>query len=158
MGIPTEALEFENRSLGVNGEPTLAAAYKLLRDAWRSGERDRELGLHLLLLSWYMLIEPPHLTGLDEQTAPELAAVFNEVHDVMAPAKHDDAELLYVVGLMTSLAPWLVGDHDVWEWQSAEYGVLYRQLAPGGLDPSIFAKRGAYGEYFAGQARVGNGF
>lgn len=160
MGIRAKALELENRSLGANGEPTLGAAYELLRDAWRGGERDRELGLHLLFLSWYMLIEPPHLTGLNEQSVSnaELVAIFNEIHDFMAPAKHEDAELLYVVGLMTSWAPWLVGDHQVWERRSAEYRVLYRRLAPSGLDPSIFANRGAFGEYFAAQARVKDGY
>lgn len=140
--------------------PTLCAAYEILRGEWRRGDRDRELALHLLFLSWYMLIEPPHLTGLDEQRLPsaELVAIFNEIHDYMEPATRGDVELLYVVGLMTSWAPWLVGDYEVWETRSREYQVLYRRLEPNGMDPDNFAGRGAYGDYFAGQARVKGGY
>jgi hypothetical protein len=155
MGIPVQALELEKFDVA-GGKPTLAAAYEILRDARRSGDRDRDLALHLMFLCWYMLIEPPHLTGLDQRCVPssELVAVFNEVHDYMAPGSQGDAEFLYVVGLMSQLAPWLLGDNDMWEARSSQYRVSYRRLQPNGLDPRAFEGRGAYGEYFAGQARV----
>lgn len=146
--------------MGLHGEPTLGAAYEILREDWRRGDRDRELALHLMFLSWYLLAEPPHLTGLDERRVPssELAPVFNEVHDYMAPAERDDVELLYVVGLMADLFPWMLGDKDAWEQRSREYREMYRRLEPNGLAPSVFDGRGAYGEYFAGQAPVANGY
>src|SRR6266542_1857804 len=102
MEIPLRALELENRSVGAHGEATLGAAYEILRDALRRGSCDRELALHLMFLAWYLLIEPPYLTGFDEGRVPsdELVAMFNEVHDHVAPAQHDDAEILYVAGLM----------------------------------------------------------
>jgi hypothetical protein len=160
MGIPLQALELENQAVGPQAAPTLGAAYELLRDQWRRGDRDRELALHLMFLSWYLLIEPAHLTGLDEGRVPsaELVATFNEVHDHMAPAKRDDAELLYVVGLMSHLAPWLLGDIATWESRSRDYWSIYRRLVPNGLNPNGFAGRGAYGDYFGRQARVTDGY
>ena len=97
MDIPVKALELENRSLGKHGEPTLAEAYEVLLECWRSGDRGRELGLHLMFLAWYMLCEPSHLTGHDEARTPsaKLMAVFNEIHDYFAPAIAHDAEMLY---------------------------------------------------------------
>lgn len=70
MGVPHDVLELENRSPGCDGEPTLFRAYELLLAAWRRGSRDREVGLHLMFLAWYLLCEPPHLTGLDERGVP----------------------------------------------------------------------------------------
>src|SRR5687767_6482579 len=60
------AMELEKQSLGAQGAPTLGRAYELLRDQWKSGERERELALHLMFLAWYLMMEPPFLTGLDE--------------------------------------------------------------------------------------------
>ena len=62
MGIPQEALELEERA--IQGEPTLGRAYELLLGQWNSGDRSRELALHLMFLAWYLCIEPPFLTGL----------------------------------------------------------------------------------------------
>lgn len=64
MPISEKAIELENRS--VHGAPTLGDAFELLRGQWQSGERERELALHLMFLAWYLQIEPAHLTGLDE--------------------------------------------------------------------------------------------
>jgi len=70
MPISAKVMELEIQSVGAHGAPTLGAAYELLRDQWRSGERDRELALHLIFLAWYLNLEPPHLTGLDEARVP----------------------------------------------------------------------------------------
>jgi hypothetical protein len=160
MAISLHALELENRSIGAHGEPTLAAAYVILCDAWWNGDRDRELALHLMFLCWYMLIEPPHITGLDEGRLPssELVRVFNGVYDIMAPGSEADPEFLYVVGLMSALAPWLLGDNDTWGQRSRDYQDKYWELKPTGLDPAFFDGRGFYGHYFAGQARVAGGY
>ena len=58
MPIPQKALDLENRSIGISGEPTLAEAYKILKEQWQSGDRDRELGLHLMFLAWFGNTEP----------------------------------------------------------------------------------------------------
>ena len=158
MGIPERAIELElkHKIWEANGEPTLGAAYEILRDEWRSGDRNRELSLHLMFLSWYLLTEPAHLTGLDEErvSTDELMAIFNEVHEHATPAKNGDAEVLYVVALMADFAPWLLGDDATWEARSREYRILYRALEPNGIDPAVFDGRGAYGKYFARMARI----
>lgn len=127
-------------------------ATRTLRDQWRAGDRDRELALHLLFLAWYLNLEPSHLTGLDETrvSTEELPGMFSEVHDWLLPdgANSDDAEALFVAGLPAIMAPWLLGDVDLWTARSEAYRVRYRQ----------FEGRGAYGDYYAGQASVPGGF
>jgi hypothetical protein len=108
MALPAALLDLEDRSIGPLGEPTLGEALRLARDEWHAGSRDRELGLHLLFLSWYCNLEPAHLTGLDERVVPSstLAALFQEVFATFRPTIHDDPECLYVVGLIAALSPW----------------------------------------------------
>ncbi len=160
MSIPQRALELENRyrSLEADGEATLFAAYQVLRDHWRSGHCDRETALHLAFLAWFMLVEPARQTGYEqtEDNDTELVSLFNEAHDWLDPAQSEDAELLYVFGLMADLAGYLVMTE--WERCSREYHVEYRQLRPDGLDPKIFHDRGAFGDYFAMQAAVKDGY
>jgi hypothetical protein len=59
---------------------------------------------------------------------------------------------------MASIAPWLLGDVDAWTFRSEQYRLRYRALSPAGIDPDVFRNRGAYGDYFEGQARVKGGF
>jgi hypothetical protein len=160
LSIPAAALALENRAIGRGGEPTLAGAYDILLREWRRGIRERELGLHVAFLAWYLLVEPPFLTGLQEARMPSssLAEVFREVHDYFAPEQHNDAETLYVFGLMAHLFPGGLGDEGTWEARSGQYRIAYRKLLPDGIRPEVFAARGFYGDYFAGQARVKGGY
>ena len=160
MGIPSEALRLEERCIGRNGEPRHCEAYELLRDAWRAGDRDRELALHLMFLAWYIGLEPPFLTGFDGNKTPafELPAMFTEVHDYFANSIQLDVEMLYVVGLMARICSWCIGDDVVWEARSGQYRKAYRQLAPEGIAPSVFEGRGFYGDYFAHQSRIAGGY
>jgi hypothetical protein len=161
MNGPDSILALENRSLGAHGEPTLGQALGLAIHEWDGGNRDRELRLHLLFLTWYCNLEPPHLTGFDESTCPSarLPGLFSAVYETFAESIHGDAEVLYVVGLIAQLTPWLLGgDVKTWEVRSRDFRARYRTLVPEGLDPSIFEGRGAYGDYFAGQAQVPGGF
>jgi hypothetical protein len=157
-----EGFALENESLGPNGRPTLGAAFEVFRAQWESGERDRELALHLMFLAWYLYLEPSHLTGLDEARNPVggLAAVFNAAHDWLLPtgADTEDVEALYVVGLAARLCPWALGEASLWTARSEAYRARYRQLVPDGISPAVFQGRGAYGDYFAGQARVAGGY
>jgi hypothetical protein len=159
--LPEAALEFENRAIGRGGEHTLCEAYEILLREWRSGVRERELGLHLAFIAWYMLLEPPSLTGLEETRilSSSLPEVFREVHDYFVPQQQcDDAEVLYVFGLMAHLFPWVLGDGKAWEARRRDYRVAYRRLEPEGLRPEVFASRGFYGAYFAGQAHLKDGY
>jgi hypothetical protein len=161
MDLPQAILDLESRSVGPHGEPTLGDALELAVTEWRSGNRDRELRLHLLFLSWYCNLEPPHLTGLDETRLPSagLPQLFQDVFASFGDSLLDDAEALFAVGLMAHLTPWLLGeDVPTWESRSAAFRARYRLLAPGGLSSTIFQGRGAYGDYFAGQVVVPNGY
>jgi hypothetical protein len=161
MSFPGTILDLENRSIGVRGEPTLGHALELAVDEWRRGNRDRELRLHLLFLTWYCNLEPPHLTGYDESHVPstDLPSVFQEVYRSFADGIQNDLECLYVVGLIAQLSPWLLGeDVPTWEARSAAFRARYRSLAPKGIDAAHFEGRGAYGDYFAGQVVVSGGF
>lgn len=162
MAISADGIALENQHAGPHGKPTLGAAYDVFRNQWESGERDRELALHLMFLAWYLYLEPAHLTGRDEARIPDggLAEVFQAAHDWLLPrgAETDDVEALYVAGLAARLCPWALGEPSLWEARSEAYRARYRQLAPDGVSPAVFAGRGAYGEYFAGQARVAGGY
>jgi len=160
MAIPQRALDLENRSIGTDGEPTLAGAYKILKDEWLNGNRERELALHLMFLSWYGLVEPGHLTGFSEsdELRGELNRTLTEVHDYFEPEVYQDAEMLYVVGLAAHLFWFMFDDPSTWEKRAIEYHRIYRALAPNGIDPALFNNRGAFGEYYAGQAAVEGGF
>lgn len=160
MAFPRDVLELENRSLSRSGEPTLFRAYERLLAEWRGGSRDREVGLHLMFLAWYLLCEPPYFTGFLEESVPSstLAGVFHEVHDHFEPTIRNDAEMLYVVGLMAKLFPYLLGSEAEMTALGEQYLSLYRTLVPGGLPPDVFAERGAYGSYFAEQCRFGGGY
>jgi hypothetical protein len=115
-----------------------------------------------MFLAWYLSVEPPSLTGLDSTriAAGELARMFNDVHAVVLARGGDttDDEALYVVGLMAHLTPWLLGPEDEWSERSRVYRARYRHLSPDGISPTRFAGRGAYGDYFAGQASVKDGY
>jgi hypothetical protein len=160
MPLPEAALALENRAIGRSGEPTLGGAYEVLIERWRAGVRDRELGLHLAFLAWYMMVEPPFLTGVDRTRIPQesLPGLFREVHDFLAPLESQDMEALYVFGLMAHLFPWVLGDEREWETRSAEYRTAYRKLAPDGVRPDVFVGRGFYGDYFRHQAAGRNGY
>jgi hypothetical protein len=132
----------------------------VLIEQWRAGIRDRELGLHLAFLAWYMIVEPLFVTGLDKARVAQgtLPDVFREVHDFFAPPEGQDPEVLYVFGLMAYLFPWALGDEKEWEARSAEYRTVYRKLAPDGMRPDVFLGRGFYGDYFQHQAAAKDGY
>lgn len=159
MSIPTEALDLENRHIGVNGEPTLGEAFKILRTEWRKGNRGRELCLHLLFLGWYGNVEPPFLTGFEGPEFDDLQQVFAEVYEYVRPTIKADAEMLYVVGLGASLFGFVLpGGEKIWDERAEEYRRKYRELCPNGIDPNIFLNRGYYGDYYFGHASVEGGF
>jgi hypothetical protein len=158
MPIPREALALEDRNIGIAGEPTLAAAYTILKAEWDNGKRDRELGLHLMFIAWYGIIEPSHITGFTEAPSEkhELNDVLFDVHEFLKDKIDSDAEILFAFGLMARMF-WYMLEHDkYWEQIGNDYQKRYRQLLPEGLDRAVFAGRGAYGEYYAGQIEASN--
>jgi hypothetical protein len=161
MTMPQSILDLENRNVGAHGHPTLGPALELAAAEWRSGNRDRELCLHLLFLSWICNLEPPHLTGYPQTAfpSPKLSELFHDVYTAFEDQVAEDAECLYVIGLMASLTPYLLGeDEPTWQTRSIVFRKQYRILAPQGLTPSQFEGRGAYGDYFAHQVLVPGGY
>jgi len=156
MSIPQEATDLENRSLGTDGEPTLGEAYKILKQRWIDGDRDREVGLHLMFLAWYGIIEPAHLTGFEEsyEMRDELSQTLREVHEYFEPKIYQDAEMLYAIGLAAHMFGFMFDNASTWEKRAIEYRKRYHALAPNGIDPATFYNRGAYGAYYAGQATI----
>ena len=126
----------------MNYEATLAEAYKILKAECDGGNRDREVGLHLTFIAWYVIIEPSHITGFarSEQEGLELNQVLFNVHEYFKDKMTDDAEMLYVFGLMASME-WYMLEHNLyWKQVGIEYKKRYRDLEPDGLDPSIFKR------------------
>ena len=158
MALSRDVLELETRSL--SGEPTLSKAYEILNDFWQNGNRDRELGLHLMFISWYGIVEPAHLTAFQNnaETARELNNSLAAVHAAFEPKIDNDPEMLYAFGLAANMFCFMFENPKEWERISIEYRRRYRELEPDGIDVSIFSNRGAYGAYYAGQAVIKNGY
>jgi hypothetical protein len=160
MTVSAATLAAEVEAYRKGGTATLAEAYRRLLGQWNLGDHDREVGLHLLFLAWYGLVEPTFITGFEanDTVSESLRRKFNEVYSEMERSLVSDPEFLYVVGLMAHLFPWALGKPEDWEQRGEEYRLRYRSLAPSGLDPASFADRGAYGLYFGSQAAVLGGY
>lgn len=139
--------EVESRYTCRNGEPSLGEAFAMLQERWKSGNRDRETALRLLFLSWYSCSEPTWLTGLpDDQNT---SIIFTDTFAALGGEQSSDAEVCFTVGLMAELFPWCIGDETHWLAVGAKLSSRARELSPQGFLPTLFAGRGAYGEYFA---------
>ncbi len=145
-------------------ESGLAEAYEILKEQWKQGERDRELGLLLFFISWYAMIEPGSDTGFHETVGfghernDELNCMLTEVHAFFEPQINEDVEMLYVIGLAAHMFYFMFDNSDDWENRSIKYRKMYRKLAPDRIDPEIFSGRGFFGEYYNGQAKVEGGY
>ncbi|WP_375383321.1 hypothetical protein [uncultured Sphingomonas sp.] len=87
-------------------------AYRVLREGWAEGDRNRERALHLLYLAWWHWAEPEFLTGLSYD--PDVVTLWHEIFDHFGGKASDDAELLYVAAIMAVITPWAFGDEHDW--------------------------------------------
>jgi len=62
-------------------------------------------------------LEPSHFTGFREATpSDQLGKLFSAVYGIFADCILEDAEVLYVVGVIASISSWLLGgDGRAWE-------------------------------------------
>jgi hypothetical protein len=120
----------------------------ILLAQWERGARTSDVALRLLFFSWYPHVEPLYLTGLDGRT-PE--GVIEEAFECIGGEEAWDAEALFVVAVMAEVAPWCFGDERRWRRVADNFWARLGGVIPA---PEVFAGRGAYGEYFAHQARV----
>ena len=150
-----EITKVEERYALPSGEPSLGEAFRLLRERWSSGARDRETGLRLMFLAWYSCSEPTSLTGLPLERTED---IFGEVFRGLGGEQSEDAELLYAVAVMAgkNSFPWCCGDEATWLNIAARCTERFRALRPEGFAPADFRGRGAYGDYFAHMAAHAN--
>ena len=132
------------------------ADYKKLKLEWRASGLDREQSLHLLFLSWMHWADPPFVTGMAHD--PEAVNLWHEIYGKFGGLDSDDAEFLYVAGLMAHLFPYALGDEKAWEEKAVLLKKKSREKLPVGFSPEDFEGRGDYGEYFAMQAKVSDDF
>jgi hypothetical protein len=67
-------------------------------------------------------------------SSAQLSEIFSAVYETFADTILDDAEVLYVVGLIAQLSPWLLGGKvETWEVRGREFRARYRALVPEGL-------------------------
>jgi hypothetical protein len=127
----------------------MKAEWDILLAQWLDGARTREAALHLLFLSWYSCSEPPYLSGLEGVTRRE--GLNDELFTFLGGEWSQDAEILFVVFVMAEVAWFCLGDGQRWEGLADRLRVRLGGLIPA---PEVFTGRGAYGEYFAHQARA----
>lgn len=130
--------------------PSLGRAYDALVARWKEGAWDRETALRLLFLIWYWQAEPPYLTGLKDVNRTRI----NELFQSLGGEFTTDPEVLFVVGTMCQTAPWAFGEEPYWKGVGELFRVRFRERPQSGLSKKTFAKRGAYGHYFANRWEV----
>lgn len=149
MTISQEILEFIHDT-----EKTNAEIYFLLKRHWDNGNKNREIGLHLMFHAWYGMADPWFSTGFEQGFDHKmLRDTLLEVHDYFQQNISDDAEMLFVVGLMASIFPYLFGNEEEWKKRDKEYRNLFLLLAPDGISETVFENRGWYGHYFGRNAK-----
>ena len=129
----------------------MEAEYLALKLAWLAGERDRELGLHLLFFAWMHWADPPFVTGLEDD--PEAERLWLEVFDSMGGDASTDAEFLFVAGIMAETFPHVLGEERQWAARGLAMRCRAMKLQSRGVPLGTFDNRGEYGEYFSHQLR-----
>jgi hypothetical protein len=124
---------------------SLGRAYDALVVRWKEGARDRETALHLLFLIWYGQAEPPYLTGLKDVNRTRIIELFHRLGGEFST----DPEVLLIVTIMCENAPWALGDEQYWREIGTRFNKRLREQPDSGLSRQTFARRGAYGHYFA---------
>jgi hypothetical protein len=130
---------------------TMHASYSALRERWRAGERERGLALHLMFFAWMHWAEPPHLTGLTDDSS-QARTLWLDVFSSFGGEDSSDVEFLYVTALMAELFPYMLGDESEWIARAERLWMRARSLQPNGMAAADFDERGEYGRYFAHQA------
>ena len=129
----------------------MESEYRELKARWLAGERDRELGLHLMFFAWMHWADPPFVTGLTGDRGAE--ALWRDVFAYAGGESSMDVEFLFVAGLMAKLFPYAIGDEDEWSQRGSRMKERALESKSTTLRLSTFENRGEYGKYFAHQLR-----
>jgi hypothetical protein len=140
------------RSYGVQ---LMEEYYQKVRAGWAAGDRDPELALHLLYLSWWHWAEPGPLTGLSDD--PTVVQLWRDIFEDFGGEASVDAEFIFVAAIMVKVTPWAFDDEDAWATASDKMMARSLLLKPDGFSPAAFEGRGDFGKYFAHQASTPRG-
>lgn len=113
------------------------------------GSADARGGSGLLFLAWYACSEPQYLSGLEGVAPPE--GLIDDLFEFLGGEDAQDAEVLFVVAVMSDVAASCLGDEQRWDRIAASFRSRLDGRIP---TPEVFAGRGQYGEYFSHQARI----
>ncbi len=141
MNWPDTILELEGEALASMASRRSVKHSRLPLSSGMRGTATASFGFISFSLAWYCNIEPPHLTGWDEFICPptDLPGLFSAVYDTFVASILNDVEVLYVVGLIAQLTPWLLGGEvGTWELRSREYLARCRVLVAQRPSPVLF--------------------
>jgi len=125
--------------------------YVELEGRWSKSVQSRDDALHLLFLSWWHWVEPPFLTGLNQDRDP--IPLWKEIFETFGSENSDDLEFLHISWLMLHIgAPPLDSEED-WLVIAEKIRQRLRRDKPEGFPPTFFECLGEYGDYFAHHAR-----
>jgi hypothetical protein len=127
----------------------MKSEWDLLSAQWMDGPQTREAALRLLFLSWYACSEPLHLSGLEEVDLQE--SLIDELFKFLGGEGAEDEEILFVIAVMSEVAPWCLGDNERWSKIAKIFKAKLDRKIPA---PELFTGRGSYGEYFEYQAQT----
>lgn len=114
----------------------MQGAYLVCRERWKVGERDRELALQLMFLTWMHWADPPFVTGL--RGDPDALDLWRETFGWLGAEASSDAEFLAVSGVMITVTPWAFGDATEWQAKAAFLTSRVQELPPSGMSESTF--------------------
>jgi hypothetical protein len=143
--LPIEKITAIEDEYHFSHTPSLGRAYDALVARWKEGARDRETALRLLFFIWYGLAEPPYFTGLKDVNRTRVTELFQRLGGEFTT----DPEVLFVVTVMCENAPWALGEESYWRSVGERFRRRLQQQPEPGLSKLTFARRGAYGYYFA---------
>lgn len=129
----------------------LGKAHQLFMKRWKSGARNRETALRLLFLNWLALVEPPFLTGLDDE---EINKEFNkELFYYLGGELSNDPEFLLVLSVMWEIGEWVLGEEKFWNEVGKNFCRRLSSIDKTPLSKEVFKNRGEYGHYFTKQLK-----
>ncbi len=134
---------------GSDGQP-LPKSYEYLEACLLEKDPGKDVALHFLFVAWYLLVEPPYLTGLNEAEIPS-SSIRQSISRIFAYLDQfiwTDTEAAIVVAHMIYIAPYLFGDEK--NALHVRERILKTVEQPDEKQKAnIFGNRGFYGHYFS---------
>ena len=125
--------------------------FEHLTSSWNARSLSKDERFRLLFYSWYLMAEPPYLTGFCESKQAEVdpKITFQEIFESTPESVKEEPEFLFIVGTMAKLFPSLLGDEKVWAQRAKEYLLKCRAEYPEWMNSKSFETNDQYDEYFS---------